>query len=332
MRLSIIIPIAVLIAAALILYMTTFTVRFTEAAVVTTFGQAGENDVITEPGLHFKAPSPIQSITVYDTRARLLDTRLEQQQTRDNRLIIVESFMTWRVSDPLVFYKSFRGSASNDPREHYRRAEETLRSLLRSAMSEVSKYELTELLTPELEASRLSSLEADIHRRLAAPSEQGGANVSEYGVEVQFVGINRLELPQSTTQEVFERMKKTRERIAASAESEGRSVATAIRSEAVNAASRIRSFAEVRAAQIRSQGDMEAAQFLAQLNEEPELEAFIQMIELMRNGFGRRTTLILEDSMPGISIFSRDTFERVQRGEIPPVFSGPIATPEPPSR
>ena len=60
-----------LIILAILGFMTMYTVRFTETAVVTTFGKAGPESVITEPGLRLKMPYPIQSVTRYDVRARL---------------------------------------------------------------------------------------------------------------------------------------------------------------------------------------------------------------------------------------------------------------------
>src|SRR5262245_35688907 len=100
----------------------TYTVRFTETAVLTTFGKASEADVIKEPGLGLKATDPIQSVTKYDKRVRLLTVKLETQQTADSKQVIVEGFCTWRVDDPLKFFQSF-SNAGDRADEHYRKAE-----------------------------------------------------------------------------------------------------------------------------------------------------------------------------------------------------------------
>ena len=86
------------------------TVRFTERAVVTTFGKAGESSVKTEPGLGFKWPYPIQSVTKYDTRQRYSETRSEALATADNRQIIVQSFIVWEVKDPLKFFQALNNT------------------------------------------------------------------------------------------------------------------------------------------------------------------------------------------------------------------------------
>jgi membrane protease subunit HflC len=302
--------IAAVIVGGFVLYMSSFTVRFTEAAVVTTFGQAGARDVITEPGLRFKWPTPIQSTTVYDTRARFLQTKSETQQTADDRQIIVEGFMTWKVKDPLVFYQRFRGGRGSAAREHYSAAADVLTGNLRSAMSEVSRFRLGELFASEAGASKLGELERNILGRV-------NGTVDGYGVEVMAVGINSITLPQDTTREIFQRMSESRKRLAAKAESEGTALATAIRSEAEAAAKRIREFARFRADQIRNRGDVEAAPFLTALNEEPDLAVFLKQLEVMREGMGRRSTIVLPTNMNGLEMFTPEAREKAQRGIIP---------------
>ncbi|HVZ92981.1 MAG TPA: SPFH domain-containing protein [Phycisphaerales bacterium] len=319
MRRLFLILISLVIVGGFAFYMMTYTVRFTDTAVVATFGQADERSIVEEPGLKFKWPAPVQSVTVYDKRARFLQTRSETQQTADDRQIIVESYMTWRVTDPLRFYKSFRSGSTPDSREHYRKAEDTLRSFLRSAMSEVSKYRLSDLFSAEARGSKLPNLEGDVLARLRGQGETGG-QINQYGITIDLVGINRIVLPEQTTSEVFERMKESRNRIAAEAEGEGQASASRIRSEAENDARRIRSFAELHAAAIRDRGDLEAAEFLKALNEDPQLAVFLKFIELLRDGIGRNSTVVLPTDMAGFIIFGPDAMRAVSQGKVPEFF------------
>jgi len=314
MRKLVLIGIAVFVVAIFAMYMVTYTVSYTDTAVVTTFGKAGDGSVITDPGLKWKMPAPVQSTTVYDTRVRFLEARLEQQQTADDRQIVVKAFLTWRVDDPLLFYQRFSGSAGSETREHYRKAEETLTSLLRSAIAEVSRYELGDLFSPEVGSSKLGELEEAILARIRGVDR--GVAV-DYGMDVEMVGINGVELTADTTKEVFERMKSRRKKLAAKAESEGTAEATAIRSKAESDARRIRAFAQLRAAELSTEGGTEAAAFLSELQEEPKLANFMKMLELMSGGFGRRATLVLPTDMMGLQIFSPEVFEQVRNGEIP---------------
>lgn len=305
---------AIVIIIGFVVYMSSYTVSFTQSAVVTTFGKVAESGAVTEEGLHFKLPTPIQNVTLYDTRARFLQTESETQQTADDRQLIIESFLTWRISDPQLFYETFRSGAS--VREHYAQAEGQLTSLLRSAMSEASNYRMSDLFAAGAGKSQLGDLEASILTRMR-DNGPGGGNVEALGIELMLVGINSIVLPEDTTRQVFERMTEGRRRIAAQAESEGEALATAIRSDAENSAARIREFAQLRANQIRARGDMEASQYLTTLNEDPELANFLAFIDLLRGGFGERVTMVLPTSLPGLTLLSQQAAEQIQRGELP---------------
>lgn len=303
------------IALGFLVYMMTYTVRFTDAAVVTTFGKVTDASVVRDPGLKFKWPAPIQSVTLYDTRARFLGSKSETQQTADDRQIVVESFLTWRVTDPLTFNKRFNrsGSAAQD---HYKSAEKVLNDLLRSAMSEVSKYRLNELFTPKLGDSRLPALEGDIMARLKRGAATGtaasttaspaGETLDAYGIDVVMVGINKVVLPESTTAQVFERMTQTMQTRASRAEEEGKAAAEQIKSAAEADAKKIEAFANLKAAQIRNQGDLEAAKWLGVQREDPELAEFLKKVDLLREGFGKKTMVVMPTSMFGVDVLNPD--------------------------
>ena len=155
-------------------------------------------------------------------------------------------------------------------------------------------------------ASKIPELEQSIQRRLAASGnsvDNGSFSLSDFGIVVEMVGISRVQFPEETTKDVFERMKSSRARIASKAISEGNAQASKIQKDAETSASLIRSFADQRAAQIRSQGDRESARYLADLAEDPDLAVLIEKFAFMKNLISRRTTLVLPTSMPGMEFF-----------------------------
>lgn len=322
MRLSIILVFAVVIVLGFITFMLTYTIRFTEVGVVTTFGSASDKNIVRDAGLKWRLPYPIQGVTKYDTRVRLLQTRSETQQTADNRQVVVEAFVTWRVTDPLKFYQSF-GNAGPEARDHYRAAERMIENQLRSAMSEISAYRFDELFSTK--NSKLAELESVLLDRLqrVGGGEQG---VDDYGVEAVLVGINRIVLPQDTTAAVFDRMKAQRDRLAAEAKSKGEAFAQTIMNDADSAAARIRAFAKQRAEEIRVKGELEAAHYYAQLNEEKNLAIFIDQLEFMKSLLGKRATLILSTNQMGLGIFSPDALSHLDADGVPAFV--PTATAE----
>jgi membrane protease subunit HflC len=301
-RRPIILILALIFALALLARAVTYTVRFTEAGVLTTFGKAAEQDLnkVREPGLHFKWPDPIQSVTKYDTRSRFLQTKAEQQQTADSKQITVEAFCTWRVKNPLLFFQRF-SNAGDRAEEHYNKAEQVLSANLRSALGEVSKYSMTDLFSTTPGSGRMAELEGKVLAALKTGAQDGG-NLADYGIEVTSVGINRIELPEETTKSVFESMKQERKRLVDQIESKGDAESTLITTTARANADRIEAFARAYAEDIRRQGDLEAQQYVSQMNENPELAVFLKQIQFWKELAAARITTVLSPATPGMSL------------------------------
>jgi len=316
-----------IVVIAVVNVMVTYSVRFTEAAVVTTFGRADESDIVTKPGLRFRIPL-VQRVTKYDTRARLVRATLETLQTADDRQIVAQTFLTWRVSNPLRFYQKFSGSGVRAA-DHYKQADDTLRAMLRSAMAEVSRFTLNDLLSETDGADNIETLEQAILTRLQQSGESG-VDLASYGVEPLLVGVSQITLPEETTEAVFSRMKATRERLAAEAESQGASRAAAIRAEADSAASRIRAFARRRAEEIRNEGEVEAQKWIAQLGKEPDLAVFLEQLELLKTFYARRATLIIPVTAPGMSVFDPNLLTKLNGKQLPPFIASGGGAPSAP--
>lgn len=311
---------AILVVGVLLAFMVAYNVRFTEAAVLTTFGKATQGDVKTESGLYFKWPYPIQSVMKYDVRTRLVTLRVETQQTADNRQVAVETFCTWRVSDPLKFFQTF-SNAGERADEHYKRAEEALKANLRAAAGVVSNYTMEDLFTTETGKSKLPELEQRMLQafRQGADTQQLGGKLDDYGIAAVDVGLTRVLLPEEVTKAVFDRMRSSRNRLAKEIETQGQSQAQAIRDRAKADADKITAFADRLAQDIRTRGDEEAAPFLAQMNKNPELAVFLSNMEFIRQIQPRTTTLVLPTTMPGMQLLMPDALAGLRAGEIPKV-------------
>lgn len=318
MRRPVIIAVCLVFAVAILGRLMTYTVRFTENAVLTTFGKAGPDAKKDQPGLKFKLPDPIQSVTKYDTRSRFLQTQSETQQTADSRQLVVEAFCTWRVSDPLKFFQRF-SNAGDRALDHYKQAEEkVLRGSLRSAMGEISKYTMGELFTTNTSASKLPELEARVLAGLKARG-QDGYSIEDYGITVDVVGINRIILPEETTKTVFDSMKEGRNLLIKGLESRGDSEAQTIVGAAKANAARIESFAKALAADIRQRGDEEAQPYIAAMAEAPELAVFLKNVDFVKNALAKRITWIVDTSMPGFEFLSPGAMRKSESGHIPGV-------------
>jgi len=313
-RLLITMVVAFAFVVVLVLYAVTYTVRFTETAVVTRFGEVSR--VVTSPGLEAKWFYPVDSVIKYDTRSRLTQAKIETYQTRDDRQLIVGAFAIWRVRPEAAdtFYRRFSNSGPRSS-DHYEAAATLVEDTLRSAMSELSAFSMDELFTPDEALSKLDELEERVLAQMQSTLE--GQGDRSFGIDVVETGIGRILLPQSTTEAALERMRQDRARLVTELEEKGSAEAQAIRSTAEANAAKIRQFATARAKQIRALGEAEAAEYLAQMTEAPELAVFLKKLDSLSAARFGRTTLLFSTATPGLDLLDPGLFESVPPGEIP---------------
>lgn len=308
--------IACVLLFALIASSVTFQVRFNEHAVRTVFGQATENSVIKEPGLRLKWPSPIGKVTKYDTRARIKSVKLETQQTRDSRPIVVEAYVVWRVSDPLEFFRAFSDEGER-AEDHYKKAEDILETYVRSVLSLVSQYDMSDLFSTKPGGSKLGELEDRMLAALRAGTGEATSQIGDLGIQADIVGVSRIQMVASASAAVFQRMREERASVARQIEAKGQSEQIAIEARAAADAVAIRSFANIRAAEIRRQGDIEAAEFIAMTKDHPEFAIFLRNIEMLREVVPLRANFVLSTSTFGLHLLSPDALSSIEPGEVP---------------
>jgi membrane protease subunit HflC len=283
----------VVIAGLLLAHMFLYQVRYDQVAVRTTFDKADELSVQETPGLKWRWPWPINKVTHYTKRLQLLDDRIEELQTADGKSVIVKTYLTWRISNPLDFYVTLK-----DPEEAGRQ----LSSRLREIRGLISRYRLDELVNLDRDKLKLSQIEDEARATLEQSLAQSG-----YGIKVETVGIHKIVLPEATTEKVFETMIKTRERLAENALQEGQAQASAIRSEAVSARDRILAFAERRAQTIRSQGDREASGEYQAFAKNEDFAIFLRKVDALKKMLDHNTTFVLSaESLGVLDWFVRD--------------------------
>ena len=286
---------------ALLAYTFLYQVRYDQVAVRTTFDKADAASVQSAPGLKWRLPWPIHKVTHYSKRLQLLEDKLEELQTADGKSVIVRTYLTWRIENPLDFYVTLK-----DPAEAARQ----LSSRLREIRGIISRYRLDELVNIDPARLKLTTIEDEAKAAL----EQSLA-ASGYGLKVESVGIYKIVLPEATTEKIFETMIKTRERLAENALQEGQAQASAIRSEATSARDRILAFAERRAQTIRSQGDREAAKEYESFAKNEDFAIFLRKVEALKKMLDHNTTFVLSADSLGIL----DWFNRAPGQDGPPV-------------
>ena len=288
--LSLVIGLLLIIVFGLLLF--TFQVRTTEVAVVTTFGNPTRP--ITEPNLYFKWPWPIQKVWWFDRRVQNFEDQLTQGLTQDSFNLLTSVYVGWKVSDPTAFFPRFAGSANP-----IATAESLLDQWLGNTKTAiVGKHPLSDFISTTDNGASFVAIEKEI-----LASIQAQLRTNNLGLEIQFLGIKRLQLPESVTQSVFERMTSERKVLADRFQYEGEAEAQRIRSDAERKAAELLANAEGQATEIKGQGEAQAAKSLAVFQQNPELASFIFRLSALEGSLKDRSILIFDQHTPPFDLF-----------------------------
>ncbi|MGA2071643.1 MAG: SPFH domain-containing protein [Sedimentisphaerales bacterium] len=267
----------VLLFVVLSLVFTMFQVRETESALVLTFGKATRQ--ITEPGLYFKWPPPIESVQKFDSRARGLVAELGETPTKGAVPIIVNTFIVWRIAEPLAFFNAV-GTISD--------AESKLLSQISDTQNKViGRHEFSEFVNSDPAKIKFD----DIEKEMLAEIQKSVR--SDYGIEIKSLGIRQLKISEDVSKAVFERMKAERNRRTEGTIAEGSAASKKIVTDALSMQTELLAAAEARAKAIRAQGDAEAAQYYKLLEQDPQLAMFLRDIDALKKILEQRSTVVI---------------------------------------
>jgi membrane protease subunit HflC len=227
----------------------------------------------TEPGLSLRPP--FAEVRVFDRRFQYLNSEPQQMQTRDAERPVIDHYVVWRIADPLRFFADFPQGMEQAEAQVDRIARSDVRDVVgRRTMQELVADARNEIMT--------------------AITDQSRARLKEFGIEVRDVRINRVELPETTEENVFARMRAERERLARKFRAEGDEEGRRIRAEAERDARITVAEARKQAEILRGEGDAEAARVYAEAHGvAPEFYGFVRRLDAYRKTIGRNTTLVL---------------------------------------
>lgn len=289
---------AVFLAAVLLLYMCTFQVRFTEVAIKKTWGEP-DKQAITEPGLKFKWPAPIQTKVVYDKRIRILEDRTEETRTVDGKNLLMTTFTLWRISDPSTFHTNFPGGVED--------GEKKLRTTVVNTKHAVTgKHSFSDFVSTDPRTRKIRDIEMEMKDLVARDA------LTEYGIEVVDFGIKKLGLPESVTTAVFESMRSHEEAKAARYVAEGDARASDILANARAVENRIMSEVQRKVAEIQTDAERIVSEYYKEFDEHPELRIFLDKLRTIAEGFRNRATIIFDSNQS-----PWDVFEPGARARIP---------------
>ncbi len=282
---NITIPILIaVIFLVMVVYLVTFQVRATESAFVTRFGKPVRE--VNQPGLYRKWPTPIEQVHKFDSRMRVLEAELGETTTSGTVPIIVNTYVVWRVAEPLKFLNAVKTIEN---------AELKLRNQINDSQNRViGQHAFGEFVNSDPGRIKFDQIQEEMLADLKKPV------LEDYGIEIKTLGIKQLKISADVTKQVFERMKAERQRRTDRTTSEGEAEAARIRAEANKKREVLLAAAEAKAKNIRGQGDEEAAQYYKLLEADPPLAIFLRNLETLAATLkdGRATIVIPADADP----------------------------------
>jgi membrane protease subunit HflC len=246
-------------------------------AVVTRFGRP--RAVLAAAGAHAKLPWPFEKAHLIDARKQLWNTRFAETLTRDQKNVVLRTYVVWSVADGQRFLE-----AVGTPRA----AEGHLDSIVTNAKNALlGRYPLSALVSTKKESLQLDAIE----RALSADARKAA---KRYGIAVHQVGLKRLGLPEENLRAVFEQMRQERSKEAARFRAQGSRKALEIRATADLAVARTRAKAQQQAEALTGKAEAEVASIYAGSHgKAPDFYRFVRSLEALKKILGDKSTVVL---------------------------------------
>ena len=256
-----------------------------EYKLIRQFGKVDR--VISEPGISFKIPF-IESTQSLPKETLLYDLAASDVITKDKKTMISDSYVLWRIQDPLKFAQTLNCSL------------ESSESRINTAVYNATKNVISSLSQDQVITSRDGELSEQVMDAI-------GDNMEQYGVQLINFETKRLDLPDDNKAAVYERMISERDNIAATYTAEGNSEAKVIRNTTDKDVTIQISDAKKQAEILEAEGEQEYMKILAQAygeEERSEFYSFVRSLDALKASMkGGNKTIILSSDSPIAQIF-----------------------------
>ena len=264
--------IPVIIVLAIITYLSLFTVKEINQAIVLQFGNPKK--VITQAGLQWKIPF-VQNVVFLDRRILSLDPAPEEVIASDQKRLIVDAYSRFKIIDPLKFYISVGNEM-----------------VARSRLATIINSRLRNVLGKQSLATLLSE---ERGRQMAIIREGVNEEAKKFGIEIIDVRIKRADLPQANSEAIYKRMQTEREREAKEFRARGAEMAVTITSTADKEVTVILANADKQSEIMKGEGDgIRNKIFADAYGRDPEFFSFYRAMQAYEKALiGGETTMIL---------------------------------------
>jgi len=277
----------VLIVLAL-LASTLFVVDQRQFGVVYQLGQIQR--VITEPGLNFKLPPPLQNVSYIDKRLLTLDSMdTEPVLTAEKQRVVIDWYVRWRITDPQAYIRNVGLDESAGATQ--------LNRVVRNAFQE----EINRRTVRELISTKRETLMADVKREVS----EAVKGAKPWGIDIIDVRITRADYVESITESVYRRMQAERQRVANELRSTGAAEGERIRADADRQREVTVADAYRDAEKVRGEGDAQANRIYGEaFGRDPQFAEFYRSLDAYKASIGKKGDVLVID--PASSDFFRN--------------------------
>ena len=280
--------VGILIGAAAVVVAVGASVTVTQQNEYKLIRQFGKVDrVISSSGISFKIPF-IESTQSLPKETLLYDLAASDVITKDKKTMISDSYVLWKISDPLKFAQTLNSSV------------ESGESRINTAVYNATKNAISSMSQDQVITSRDGELSDMVMEAI-------GTNMDQYGIELLKFETKQLDLPDDNKEAVYERMISERDNIAATYKAEGNSEAKVIRNKTDKEVAIQISDAKKQAEILGAEGEQEYMKILAQAygeEDRSEFYSFVRSLEALKTSMkGEDKTVILSADSPIAQIF-----------------------------
>ena len=256
-----------------------------EYKLIRQFGKVDR--VISSSGISFKIPF-IESTQSLPKETLLYDLAASDVITKDKKTMISDSYVLWKISDPLKFAQTLNSSV------------ESGESRINTAVYNATKNAISSMSQDQVITSRDGELSDMVMEAI-------GTNMDQYGIELLKFETKQLDLPDDNKEAVYERMISERDNIAATDKAEGNSEAKVIRNKTDKEVAIQISDAKKQAEILGAEGEQEYMKILAQAygeEDRSEFYSFVRSLDALKTSMkGEDKTVILSADSPIAQIF-----------------------------
>lgn len=273
--------------------------------------------VVSVPGLSFKLPF-VESVDTVPKELLIYDLPASDVITSDKKTMIVDSYVLWRVTDPLRFAQTLSCSVQNAESRIdaivYNATKNTISNMKQDEVIRSRDGKMT--ITVDEEGMELSGNDLPHHlfgqrsnlNHFLFALRQINHVEDQYGIELVAVEVKKLDLPDDNKQAVYTRMISERGNIAAQYTAEGKSEAKMIENTTDKEVSIMLSDARAKAEATVAEGEAEYMRILSGAYADPEktdFYSFVRALDALKESVvGDNKTVILNEDSPITQIFN----------------------------